>query len=136
MSLRTSIVVKQGSTGVTLTGGSDTTFVNDGQGTNGVNVLIDSSNGNLLTRKRIATRLVRPEPAPNANSTAKLGRSAVTMHAPYVDSNGKLYKQPANFDISYHPDLTEAERLTLFWDFIAVIVDSEMGNLMSKSVND
>lgn len=136
MSLSTSVVLKRGATGATLTGGTDTTFINDGRGTNGNKVLVDSSNGNLLTRQTIQTSIVQAVAAPNVNALAKLGRSKVIVKAPFVDSNGKTYQLPDTFEMTYHPSMTEAQRITKFWDTIAVIIDSELTNLFTKAVND
>lgn len=136
MSLRTSIVVKKDPTAATLTGGTDRTFINDGRGTGGANVLVDSSNGNLLTREQIITRITQPQAAPNANAMAKLGHANVVTHHPFVDSNNKSYRCPAQTDISYHPEMTEAQRLAVFMNHISVLVDAELTNFFSKSVND
>lgn len=136
MSLSTSIVVKSGATGVTLTGGTDVTFINDGLGINGAKTLIDSSNGNLLTRRKIVTRVVNAQAAPNANALAKLGKSQTTVHSPYVDANGKSYKLPDTFEMTYHPSMSQADRVTKFWNFISIIVDAELLNLNTNLVND
>lgn len=137
MSLRTNIVVKQSITAVALTGGNDTTFINDGQGTNGANVLVDSSNGNLLTRKKMTTRLTQPVAAPNPNALAKLGRADLTVHHPKVDSvSGKVYRRPANFGISFHPSDSEADRVAILLDTIAIISDPDLLPFFTKVVND
>lgn len=136
MSLSSSIVVKTGATAATLTGGTDTTFINDGQGVNGAKVLVDSSNGSLLTRRKIITRVVNAAAAPNANALAKLGKSQVTAHSPYVDGNNKSYKLPDSFEMTYHPSQSQADRITKFWNFIAIIIDSELANLTQNLVND
>lgn len=136
MSLSTSVSVLVGATGATLTGGAATTFINDGSGTNGAKKLVDSSNGNLLTRRSLTTRVVAGAAAPNSNALAKLGRSSVVVASPYVDANGKSYKLPDSFDFTYHPSMTQGERVTKFWNTIAMIVDAELLNLFTMGLND
>lgn len=135
MSLRTSIIVKDGVTGATLTGGADKTFINDGRGSNGVNVLVDASNGDLTTRKSLQTRLIQPALAPNANAMAKLGRAELTIKHPQT-RDGKQYNDPIQVSFSFHPATTEAERVTRLWNLIAVLSDPELLGFFTKAVND
>lgn len=136
MSLSSSISVVQGATGATLTGGSAVSFVNDGQGTSGKKVLVDSSNGNINTRKRIITGVVVGYPGTAAKPQPKLHRASVDMHQPFIDSNSVKSNLPANFSVAYHPQMTQAERVAHFWNVIAVLVDGELLNLLTNIVND
>jgi hypothetical protein len=136
MSLRTSIVVKQDATALSITGGSDMTLTNDGQGVSGANVLVDVSNGNIQTRKKLITRLVQPVPAVNSNALAKLGRSDLIMHFPFTDSNGKSYRCPANVSIAYHPEHTEAQRAQMQLDLLSCAADAELTPFFTKIIND
>lgn len=129
MSLSTNISVLQGVTGATLTGGSATTFANDGAGTNGRKSLVDTGNTNPLTRKRLLTNIVIGAVSAVAGALAKLHRFSIVMHQPYVDSAGVKYDLPDQFHMSFHPSMTAAERETKFWNFISAIVDSETANL-------
>lgn len=134
MSLSSSISVLQGATGVTLTGGSAVTFANDGFGANGKKTLVDISNADPRTRKKIITGVVVGKPAVGTG-LAKLHRQTTDMHQPFVDSKGVAYNLPKNFGMTYHPEQSAAQRETSFWDFIAVIVDAELANLRNL-VND
>lgn len=129
MSLSTNISVLQGATGVTLTGGSAVTFANDGAGVDGRKSLIDTTNTNPTTRKRLLTNIVIGAISLVSGQLAKLHRNSVVMHQPYVDAAGVKYDLPDQFNMSYHPSQTAAERETKFWNFISVIVDSELANL-------
>lgn len=135
MTLRTSVVVKSGVSAVSLTGGSDTTFVNTGTGTNGANVLVDSGNGNLVTRRSLITRLVEPVPAVNANALAKLGRASLTMHHPKLDASLKKYKRASEFSLAYHPDDSEEERETLLLNSIAIVSSPEFRDFFVKGIH-
>lgn len=135
MSLRTSIQALLGVTGFTPIGGSPVTFINDGQGVNGVNVLVDADEGNLLLRRKMTTKLVLPAAAVNANAMAKLGRSSLTVQYPFVDSNGKHYKCANGIDTSYHPEHTPAQRLAMLLNTVSLALDDEMLDFWQKSVN-
>lgn len=135
MSLRTSIIVKDGISAVTLTGGTDKTYINDGRGSNGVNVLVDSSNGDLTTRKSIQTRLTQPALAPNANAMAKLGRAEMTVKHPSI-RDGKQYNEPSMVSFTFHPATTEAERGQRLDNLIAILSDPELRSFFTKAVND
>lgn len=133
MSLSGTISVLQGITGATPVGGAAVSFVNDGKGVLGKKVLVDSSEADPSLRKKIITDVVighQPQ-----TGSAKLHRSSVTVHQPYADSNGVVYPLPDNFNVSYHPGMTAAERETKFWNTISVIIDSELANLRNM-IND
>lgn len=129
MTLSTTISVLQGATAATLTGGSAVTFTNDGSGKDGRKSLVDASNTNPLTRKRVITNVVVGFVSAVTGVLAKLHRSSIVMHQPYVDSANVKYDLPDQFNMSYHPAQTAAERETKFWNFIGVVIDSELANL-------
>lgn len=133
MSLSTSISVLLGTTGATPTGGTATSFVNDGQGLNGKKVLVDSSESNPALRKKIISDVVIGAVLSNGN--AKLHRTSITVHQPFVASNGANYPLPDNFNMSYHPEQTAAQREAKFWNTVAIIYDSEFGNVRNL-IND
>lgn len=136
MSLSSSISVIQGATAATLTGGAAVSFSNDGQGTNGKKVLVDASNGDINTRKKIITGVVIGSPAPRAGALAKLHRATVDIHQPFVAADGVKYNLADNFQISYHPEMTAAQRATKFWNTISVLVDAELANQLTNLIND
>lgn len=134
MSLSTSVQVLRGATGATMTGGSAVTFVNDGQGQNGKKVLVDSSVSDPALRGKIITDVTIGTVQPNGN--AKLHRSAVTVHQPFVASNGAVYPLPDNLNMSYHPEQTAAQREAKLWNTIATFVDAELVNIHKLLIND
>lgn len=136
MSLSNNITVKQGITGVTLTGGTDVVFSNDGQGLAGKKSLIDTSNGNVNTRKKLITSVTVGYPGTTKNPMPKLHRATADLHQPFVDSNGVKSNLPMNFGLSYHPEQTQAQREAHFWNVIAVITDPELFPLFTNIVND
>lgn len=135
MTLSTSITLPRGAT-ITLTGGTTTTFVNDGRGTGGAKVLVDTSNNNFSLRGSITTRLASPAHAPTVNQSAKLGRANLVVHTPYVDAAGRSYKQADQVTLSFHPDLTveqiQAKRLLL----VAAIMDPEMDDFFLHGIHN
>jgi hypothetical protein len=121
---------------VTITGGTSTNFTNDGRGVNGANTLVDITQPLVHLRKKLTTRLTLPQPAANATSLAKLGRASVQLNFPYADSSGKLYQQPCTFEMSFHPDLTDAQREQRLIDAVAVISDAELIDLFKNGINN
>lgn len=136
MSLRDTITVKKDATSFTITGGTDAVYVNDGTGTAGANVLINSSDTNLLTRGKVVTSFTAAAAAPNSASKARLGRSRITTHAPYVDAAGHEYKLPCISEISYHPAMTLAQREQRSRDHYAMCLDAELWNLQTNGINN
>lgn len=134
MSLSTSISVLRGATGATMVGGTAKTFVNDGQGTNGKKVLVDSSESNPALRGKVITDVTIGGVQPNGN--AKLHRSSVTVHQPHTASNGAVYPLPDNFNMSYHPEQSAAQREAKLWNTIATIVDAELLAIHQNLIND
>lgn len=135
MSLKTSIVSKTGAT-PGLTGGTDVTYVNDGRGVNGTNILVDSSSDNILTRKSLVARAVLGAAAPNVNSFAKLSRSSLSYKQPFTDAAGKVYTGVGlEVTLVSHPEQTGTQKTEMLNDGIAVIVDSELADFFSKSLN-
>lgn len=134
MSLSTSISVAQGGTGVTVTGGTAKTFVNDGTGIAGKKVLVDSSNTNPQTRSKLVSQVTVGATSSNGG-TAKLHRTQQTIHQPYVDANGVVYPLADSLSMSYHPAMTAAERETKFWNTIFLVVDAELANTRNL-IND
>lgn len=127
MSLSTSIAVLLGATGVTVTGGSASTFVNDGTGVNGKRVLVESSQTDPRLRKRIrADVTIGYVPL---SGSSKLHRNHVVFEQPFIDSKGVSSPLPDELNICYHPEMSAAQRETKFWNTIAVLVDSELANL-------
>lgn len=134
MSLSTSVNVLQDTTGATPVAGTPVTFVNDGQGTNGKKILVDSSQGNVNLRKKIITSTtVGNQPV---TGLAKLHRGDVTIHQPYIDAKGVKYNLADSLTLSYHPAMTQAERLTKFWNTISILIDSELLGPLTNMVND
>lgn len=136
MSLRDTITVKKDATAFTIVGGTDAVYINDGTGTNGANILINSSNANLLEREKIQTTFTAAAAAPNSTAKAKLGRSRIVTHAPYVDAAGHEYKLPCVSEISYHPSMTLAEREQRARDHYAICLDAELWNLQTNGINN
>lgn len=136
MSLSSTISVTQGATGATLTGGAAVSFVNDGQGSNGKKVLIDSSNGDINTRKKVITGVTVGALPARVGALAKLHRGSCDIHQPFVDSAGVKYNLADNFAMSYHPEQTLAQRQAKFWNTIAIIIDSELAGPLTNAVND
>lgn len=128
MSLSTSIVLKVGSTALTPTGGTDTTFVNNGTGVGGKKVLVDSSQADPVLRKKLITDVVVGAVGSNGG-LAKLHRQNMTFHQPYKDANGVVYPLPTNLTIPYHPSMTAGEREAHFWNALVAFADSELANL-------
>jgi hypothetical protein len=134
MSLSTSVQVLRGATGATMTGGSLTTFVNDGKGQNGKKVLVDSSVSDPSLRGKVITDVTIGAVQPNGN--AKLHRTAVTVHQPFVASNGAVYPLPDNLNMSYHPEQTAAEREAKLWNTVSAFVDAELVKIQQLLIND
>lgn len=134
MPLSTNISVWRGSTGATMTGGSVVTFVNDGQAPIGKRVLVDSSVSDPALRHKIITAVALGSIQQNGN--AKLHRTQVTVQQPFVASNGANYPLGDNLNMSYHPEMTDAQREAKFWNTIAILVDAELQQIQKKLIND
>lgn len=135
MGLRTSLVALRDPT-VTLTVGSSITFVNDGKGLPGINLLEDLAVDNPLLRQRIRTKIVRPAMPATVNALAKLGRAQVTVYTPFTDSKGKIYDLPDEFFISYHPESTVAQITSKIKFGASLLANASMTNFWTKNVND
>lgn len=135
MSLRTSVTVKDEPTDITVTAGTDRSYINDGRGTTGVNKLVDVAEGNLQLRRSFTTKLKQPVPAPNPKAFATLGRSELVVYHPFVDSNGKVYQLPAPLSIPYHPEMSEADRVKILLNTLAIAADSDLRDFFTKGVN-
>jgi hypothetical protein len=133
MSLSNTISVVLGATGATLTGGDAVPFVNDGKGTNGRKILVDSTQANPAIRKKIITDVTIGAVA--ASGSDKLHRTSVVVHMPFANSQGVVYPLPQQFNMAYHPGQTSAEREAQFWNFIGVIIDAELSQLRNL-IND
>jgi hypothetical protein len=137
MTLSTSVSIVQGPTSFSITGGSATSFVNDGTGTNGTKSLVDSTNTNPLTRKRARTRVVMGLPAPNANALAKLSRAQLAVQSPYVEAvTGKLYPLPDTVELTFHPSMTLAEKQAKRNNLVCWLMDAELDNMLTNGIND
>lgn len=135
MSLKTSIVTKTGAT-PSLTGGTDSTFVNDGRGVNSANILVDSASDNVLTRKSITARAILGAAAPNANAFAKLNRSSLSYKVPFTDASGKVYPGVGlEATLVSHPEQTGAQKTEMLNDGVAVLVDADLADFFAKSLN-
>lgn len=128
MPLSTTISVLQGTTGTTAVGGAATTFTNDGLGINGKKSLVDMSNTDPTTRKRLLTGVTIGAVSNVPGTKSKLHRNSTVMHQPYVDPQGIQYDLPDQFNMCYHPSQSAAQREAKFWNFIAVITDAELAN--------
>lgn len=127
MSLSTSISVVQGATGATITGGAAVTFEYDST-QNGKKILVDSSNSDPATRKKLITDVTIGK-APVNGGLAKLHRQNITVHLPFKDAAAVVYPLPANFNLAYHPEMSAAQRETHFWNVVTICIDAELASL-------
>jgi hypothetical protein len=135
MSLKTQIVVKQDAA-VSFTGGVDLTYMNNGDGVNGANILVNVGNDSTLLRESIMTRTVLGTLAPNDKALAKLTRSTLTYKQPFVDSKGKLYLGcGGQLILVSHPEFTTAMRGQLLLRVLAAAGDTELVDFFTKNLN-
>lgn len=135
MSLSTNITVKDSPT-ISISAGTDVSFINDGRGVNGVKILVDSSSTNISTRRRITTKLTAPAAALSTKVSAKLARAEVTVSTPFIDVAGKSYNLTDSFQIVYHPESTLAQVQAKRKFLCALIMNGALDNFIEKSIND
>lgn len=136
MPLSTSVSVLRGVTAMTPTGGTATTYANDGKGSNGRKSLVNSSNTNLLLRESLITNLVVGYIEPNVNTNAKLFRSEVIAKEPFKSVAGRSYNPGWGFNMSFHIEETLAARQARLLNALAVLADAELAGLFTLGIND
>lgn len=134
MSLRDAISIP-GYTSFTGTGGTATTYTNEGVGKNGRNQLTNVTEGVVSQRKVIITNLVRAVPAVNAKSNPTFGHAVTRMGLPFTDAAGKTTLIYSSYDLGSHPEMTEAQRLTHAMALVNLILAPDMQGLNVRSVH-
>lgn len=136
MPLSTNVSVLRGATAFTPTGGAANVYVNDGRGSNGRKQLVNSTNTNILLRESLVTNLVIGYIEPNANTNAKLYRAEIVAKEPFQSAALRNYNPGWGFNMSFHPEETEANRVQRLNNAIAVISNAALVALFTKGVHD
>lgn len=116
-------------------GGSSVTYVNEGLGKNGRNILTELTNPDVRMRNFIQTNLIRPAPAANIKSNPTFGHAQGRFTLPFSAASGKIENIQGFYDLGSHPEYTEALRVAMLYKLVNLLLAPDLQNLNVKGVH-